>query len=377
MKKITLICLISALCFALAICCYAADENYGEIIFEEHVNEEWTAFATVYEDNTIVLTGEGIADLYYLGAYIPMSTVVIGEGITDVINVFDSEVKKYVVDENNPYLSSDSDGVLYNKDKTELIAYPERAESEEVYTVADTVKHLRDYCFYNCCFSELILPATLEEIGVFAFYNCRVQYLGLPETIKVLSAFSTYGILCEALIVPESVEIIEAGALSFNYFDGPRFIFIMNPECEIAEIGESAVIIGYSGSTAEAYALENGIIFEALDKDHSHIYLPRIQKIPTCSESGSNIYDCPCGNAQPYTKTFEAAGHYFDYEKPAEDGKVYCAECGAEADCNCICHRVELGKASAFEEFIYKVLSFFWQLLRTNEYCKCGYGWHY
>ncbi len=384
MKKLLSIILAILMIVTSVPFAFAADHSHGEALFEKAVNDDETAFCTVYEDGCAVVEGEGYADFYgcymwgwYEGYdFLNITTVYIGEGISEIINI-DSGMK-FVLDENNPYLSVDEDGSIYNKDKTELILFN---GNSDCYTVASTVKTLKSNCFYGCYISDLTLPDTIETIEASAFQDCSVGYLELPATLKVITEFAFYGLSCEAIVIPSTVEKIEDYAFYFGEYsfwgDGNTVMFIMNPECEIGDIGIGMKLIGYSGSTAENYADEYGVAFDYLDKDHKHIFIPRVTKTRTCTEDGILTYNCPCGNAQPYEHVYETYGHYMDYDLPAADGNVYCEYCGVMADCNCICHKAERYDASDFELFIYKLYKFFWKLFRINEECACGNDYHY
>lgn len=65
----------------------------------------------------------------------------------------------------------DIDGVLYNSELTELLAYPNM--HGKIYEVPEGVKTIRSKAFKDCDnIEELILPSTLEKIGINAFYRC-------------------------------------------------------------------------------------------------------------------------------------------------------------------------------------------------------------
>lgn len=385
MKKILSI-ILAVLMIATSIpFAFAADHSHGEALFKRAVNDDETAFCTVYEDGCAVVEGEGYADFYNCErwgwqegyGFIRLETVYIGEGISEIINIKSS--MEFVIGENNPYFSTDEDGSLYNKDKTELILFD---SNSECYTVASSVKTLKSGCFSGWYISDLIIPDTVETIEPYAFQDCGVGYLELPATLKVIPEFAFYGFSCEGIVIPSTVEKIEDYAFDFGYdsylFDVNTVMFIMNPECEIGEIGRGMKLLGYSGSTAERYADENGVAFDALDNDdHKHIFLPRVTKESTCTEDGILTYNCPCGNAQPYEGIDKSYGHYMDYDLPDADGNVYCEYCGVMADCRCICHKAERYDASDFEVFIYKIYRFFWKLFRINEECACGNDYHY
>lgn len=384
MKKILSITLAILMIVTSVPFAFAADHSHGDALFKRAVNDEETAFCTVYKDGCAVVEGEGYADFYrhymwpvYEGVdSFSIGTVYIGAGISEIVN-FDINAD-IIIDENNPYLSVGEDGSIYNKEKTELILFN---GNSNCYIVAASVKTLKSGCFSGWYISDLTIPDTVETIEPYAFDNCSVGYLELPSTLKVIEEGAFWGISCESIVIPSTVEKIEDYAFDFGYYgfwnEGNTVMFIMNPECEIGDIGRGIKLIGYSGSTAEAYADENGLAFDYIDKDHKHIFLPRVTKESTCTEDGLLTYDCPCGNAQPYEKIDETYGHYMDYDSPAADGNVYCYYCGAKADCNCICHRAEKYDASYFEVFIYKIYVFFWKMFRINEECACGNNSHY
>ncbi len=386
MKKIFSIILAISIIVTSVPFAFAADHSHGEVILEEFVNDEETAFCTVYEDGCAVVEGEGYADFDYsdIGFWVEdydfsITTIYIGADITEINNI--PSYSELVIDENNPYLSADEDGSIYNKDKTELILFN---GSNDRYTVASSVKTLKSGCFEDAHISDLTIPDSVEIIESHAFQNCNVGYLELPDTLKVIPALAFFALECEALIIPSSVEKIEDYAFGGFRFGIPMFgdycetvLFIMNPECEIGKLSDGIKLIGYSGSTAENYANENGNVFDYLDKEHKHIFLSRVIKAPTCTESGISIYDCPCGNAEPYKGVIKSYGHDMDYDSPAADGNVYCERCGVMADCDCICHKAQKPGASNIEIFLYKVYVVFWRLFRIKEECPCGNSSHY
>ena len=78
-------------------------------------------------------------------------------------------VKEIEVDENNPYLCA-VDGVLFNKDRTILLAYPPGREDDS-YTVPSGVKEIRDTAFYDPVFlTEVTVPDSVTVISDWAFH---------------------------------------------------------------------------------------------------------------------------------------------------------------------------------------------------------------
>ncbi|MBQ7045634.1 MAG: leucine-rich repeat domain-containing protein [Clostridia bacterium] len=81
-----------------------------------------------------------------------------------------SSLTEITVDLKNDYFA-DIDGVLFNKDKTVLIAYPEGKNATE-YTVPDTVKEIYGDAFgYKTNLKRIIIPSSVTD---FADYNMFV-----------------------------------------------------------------------------------------------------------------------------------------------------------------------------------------------------------
>lgn len=75
--------------------------------------------------------------------------VFIPKSVASIGNCFSSrKIREVIVDKDNPIFSS-RDGVLFNKDQTELLFYPDGRNLEE-YTIPDTVNEISNYAFTNC-----------------------------------------------------------------------------------------------------------------------------------------------------------------------------------------------------------------------------------
>ena len=91
----------------------------------------------------------------------------------------------FIVNKNNDDFC-DVDGVLFNKDKTVLIRYPNSKEHEQ-YSVPDGVKRIDDSAFSYCnAIEKIILPDSVEEIGYGAFAGCKnLIDIYIPKTLKI------------------------------------------------------------------------------------------------------------------------------------------------------------------------------------------------
>lgn len=99
-------------------------------------------------------------------------------------------LKQIIVDEENEYFC-DIDGVLYNKDKTEIILYPMNHPQylREKYGYNDTIwadgeNNMEFRARYEADILTYVLPATVETIGELAFYDLPLAELYLPEGLK-------------------------------------------------------------------------------------------------------------------------------------------------------------------------------------------------
>ncbi len=103
------------------------------------------------------------------------------------IEVFYNQVPNFtdvIVDEENPYFLSEN-GVLYNKDKTELIHYPQ-GKLDDTFIIPNTVKKIRDYAVYQTVYLEkVIIPDSVEEIGFGVFcYSYSLQEFHVGKNVK-------------------------------------------------------------------------------------------------------------------------------------------------------------------------------------------------
>lgn len=146
-------------------------------------------------------------------------------------------LEKIIVDSDNTSYCS-QDGVLFNKDKTELIAYP-AGDDRTAYEIPDSVTKIDRSAFYMCSnLTEITIPNSVTYIDQWAFSGC--------SNLK-------------NIIIPENVTYIGVGLL--EDCDSLESVVVLNPDCEIDAyreggeftLPENSVIYGYSGSTTQEY----------------------------------------------------------------------------------------------------------------------------
>ena len=92
------------------------------------------------------------------------------------------------VAEDNPILSS-VDGVLYNKDKTILKAYPNHHNNDySTYTIPEGVITVGDYAFGECTgLTKINFPNSLKKIGSCGFIDCTgLTAVVVPDSVTEL-----------------------------------------------------------------------------------------------------------------------------------------------------------------------------------------------
>lgn len=123
------------------------------------------------------------------------------------------------VDSNNNYYSS-IDGILYNKNATNLLIYP-MSKSDKSFTVPNGVETIDDGAFYNNeNIEKVTIPNTVKTIGTDAFSKCsNLKSLILGNSVSRIGDSAFYS--CSSLTsvtIPDSVTTL--GSRAFYYCSG-------------------------------------------------------------------------------------------------------------------------------------------------------------
>ena len=99
------------------------------------------------------------------------------------------------------------DGVLFNKDLTQIIRYPQ-AKNGNQYTIPNSVTHIGDGAFGLCeALRSIDIPNSVTYIGNRAFYECyKLQSIDIPNSVTHIGdkAFSGCNAL-QSIDIPNSV----------------------------------------------------------------------------------------------------------------------------------------------------------------------------
>lgn len=119
---------------------------------------------------------------------IPASVTTIGSGaFSGCISV-----TKFVVDGNNLHFIA-SDGVLFNKAKTQLIAYP-AGKAGSTYAIPNSVIIIGEYAFGDCSnLTAVTIPDSVTTIGKYAFYSCsNLSAVTIPGSVTSIGEYAFF-----------------------------------------------------------------------------------------------------------------------------------------------------------------------------------------
>ncbi len=186
-----------------------------------------------------------------------------------------TSITGFTVDSTNEYLSSDENGILYNKNKTQIIAYP-AGKTETSITIPRTIKGFAKSAFSGSTkLTDVYYEGTLAEWCAIDFGNAEsnplsdannlyidgnvVVLLSIPESIETIGNYAFYS--CESLAtitLADGVKTIGGGA-----FGNCTAAITVNLGSGIEKIGESAFFgctgikdVYYPGSIAQFADIE-------------------------------------------------------------------------------------------------------------------------
>ena len=203
---------------------YSLDSSTGELTISGTGNmdnynyyDSNNPFYDNYVIKTITISSgvTSIGDFAFNGCT-NLTSVTIPDSVTSIGDrAFErcTRLKSINVDTNNKnYLSID--GILFNKDKTRLIEYPQASAITE-YNIPNSVTSIGDDTFYGCTsLTSVTIPDSVTSIGYSAFRGCTsLTSVIIPNSVTSIGDSAFCG--CTSLTsitIPKSVTSIGENA---------------------------------------------------------------------------------------------------------------------------------------------------------------------
>ncbi len=174
----------------------------------------------VIPDGVTVLAENSFENCYSLKTVtIPSSVVTIGNGV-----FFNCNLKAFYVDNSNQNYSSDDNGVLFTKDKSELIIYPSKS-TKKGYEIPSGVVTVKEYAFRsNQIIESIAIPDSVVSVENGAFSLCgNLGYIHFGNGIKeigdgIISEGNTY--FCAETEDCVAKEYADANGIEFRVCNG-------------------------------------------------------------------------------------------------------------------------------------------------------------
>ena len=284
------------------------------------------------------------------------------------------KLEEIIVDESNNIYSNDANGVLFDKEKTEVLRMPCGFSGE--YEIPKSVKSVGKDSFYYCKnLTNVTIPNSVTDIGGGAFAGCKgLTTITIPDSVISVGADAFYACnylssvtigksvsnigahaFCgcwklTALLLPESVKSI--GNRAFMSCSSLHAIYFMGNAPELGEdvfdsAGAEEGLTLYFIESKEGWTSPtwNGYPTATWVPVHEHSYADTVTA-PTCTEKGYTTHTCECGES--YADTYvDALGH--DFGLWTQTKAPTCTEKGEEKRTCSRCEALETRELAALE----------------------------
>ena len=257
--------------------------NLADIKFAESLETIYGSFGAtalkevVIPDNVKLLDVELFYGCYTLEKIYFGKSVQIpydgGNNAEGLCFLYCSNIKAFEVSDENEYYSTDENGILYNKDKTVLCAYP-ASNGMETFVVPDSVKRIAPVAFGFAALKEVTIPESVECVDSMAFSLCgNLEIVKIYNNLIYETVFYGCYNLKKVYVYSDTVKF---GEMVFgtdiiatcDFADFARKFYTGEEDGSVVfldDILQTATIYCHEDDktyTAEVYAQEYGIPFE-------------------------------------------------------------------------------------------------------------------
>lgn len=318
---------------------------------------------------TSVTIPDSVASIcdYAFGNCTSLTSITIPDSVTFIdTGAFDGcAYASLTVDADNNYYSNDSDGVLFNKDKTKLIIYP-KGNTRTAYIIPDSVRSIGNQAFSDCkSLTSIRIPDSVTSVDEYTFSECTgLTSITIPDSVTSIgwraffrcdSLNDVYYTGLESQWNEVSIGLNNDDLLNANIHFGScsansDYKHSYKSEITTASTHLTEGIQTFTCACGDSYT-------DVVEKSKEHIYTASNIVAPTCEDKGYTVYVCECGSSKKDNYT-SATGHKYD-------GQI-CVKCGE--NCSCNCHK------TGISNFFWKIANFFNKLfkIKGKQMCACG-----
>ena len=158
-------------------------------------------------------------DVPYTGTSLTIPKEVTHGGVTytvtgvEWVSTWGTTLQSVTVASDNEFLSSQN-GVIFNKNKTELLWYP-CGKPDTSYAVPASVISLEWNSFNEvAALTSVTLPNGLKRIANYVFCGCpNLTTLNLPSSLEFIGDYSLCRIKVSSIVVPENIKVLNNSSL--------------------------------------------------------------------------------------------------------------------------------------------------------------------
>lgn len=208
-------------------------------------------------------------------------------------------LKEITVPEDNPYLTV-NDGILYNKECTDLLAFPRAVNIEQV-TIPEGVTSIKSDAFSgNTTIKKVTLPDSVTSIGGWAFSNCNsLSEINIPANCQSIGQYAFMNTAIRKITIPAGMKnenVIAVGILSgtpletIEVEDGnPYYVVKDGALC----LNNKTLLFYETASSREEIEIPEGITFIVMCAFQGAENLKRVHISPTVSQIDAHaFYGC-------------------------------------------------------------------------------------